>query len=244
MPITILLTALLTTLFICIERAKPNTRLPGVQGWYARLALMISVEIGMLLLVRKLLVFLSDGESVFVLSNWNPLAGGLLAYALSTLIVYAWHRARHEFQWLWRVFHQLHHSPSRIEALTTFYRHPHELFANGLIGALVVFGLLGLGQIEATIYATLMVGVQLFYHANINTPRWIGYFIQRPEMHRIHHRTGYHRNNYGDLALWDLMFGTWENPEIAKEACGFSALNEVRVFDMLLCKDVHNENTK
>jgi hypothetical protein len=27
----------------------------------------------------------------------------------------------------WLIFHQLHHSPSRIEAVTSFYKHPIEI---------------------------------------------------------------------------------------------------------------------
>jgi sterol desaturase/sphingolipid hydroxylase (fatty acid hydroxylase superfamily) len=243
-PLTILAAAFFTAIFMWLERREPNVRLPQVPGWYARLAIMVSVEISVLLLARKLLVSVSEGQSVFDLSNWNPALSGLFAYVVGTLVVYAWHRARHENKWLWRVFHQLHHSPSRIEALTTFYRHPHELIANGSIGAAIVFGLLGLGQIEATIYATLMVSVQLFYHANITTPRWLGYFIQRPEMHRIHHRNGYHRNNYGDLALWDLLFGTWRNPRIATKACGFPPDRERKTVEMLLCRDVNKISSK
>jgi hypothetical protein len=28
---------------------------------------------------------------------------------------------------------------------------------------------------------------ELFYHSNIRTPRWVKFFIQRPELHSINH---------------------------------------------------------
>jgi hypothetical protein len=28
---------------------------------------------------------------------------------------------------------------------------------------------------------------EFVYHMNIRTPEWLGYFIQRPESHRVHH---------------------------------------------------------
>ncbi len=244
MPISLLLTLLTAIALIYFERRKPRNALAPVQGWYARVLTMIVVEIGLLLAFRVLLVHVMEFEGIFDLSDLHPLAGGLGAYVIGTLIVYAWHRARHELSWLWNVFHQLHHSPTRMEALTTFYRHPLEIIANALLGGLIVFGLLGLGTIEAAVYATMMVSVQLFYHANISTPYWLGYIIQRPEMHCIHHREGYHRNNYGDLAIWDLLFGTWENPTVADNRCGFSAMRELKIRDMLFCRDVHkNRNS-
>jgi len=28
---------------------------------------------------------------------------------------------------------------------------------------------------------------EFLYHTNCRTPHWLGYVLQRPEMHRIHH---------------------------------------------------------
>ncbi|WP_426174595.1 sterol desaturase family protein [Massilia sp. TWR1-2-2] len=51
--------------------------------------------------------------------------------------------AGHESDWLWRVFHQIHHSPRRLEAITSFYRHPTavgEFFYHANIGMPVWVG--------------------------------------------------------------------------------------------------------
>lgn len=61
----------------------------------------------------------------------------------------------------------------------------------------------------------------MFQHANIRTPRWLGYLIQRPESHAVHHGRGIHRYNYADLPLWDIIFGTFRNPETATGEVGF-----------------------
>jgi sterol desaturase/sphingolipid hydroxylase (fatty acid hydroxylase superfamily) len=78
---------------------------------------------------------------------------------------------------------------------------------------------------------------------NVSTPRWIGYFVQRPEMHRIHHEFGVHEGNYSDLPLWDMLFGTYRNPATVNVDCGFEAAREARVLDMLACKDVHKSSS-
>jgi len=44
----------------------------------------------------------------------------------------------------WQVFHQVHHSPSRIEVLTSFYKHPIEIASNTVLSASILYGLLGL----------------------------------------------------------------------------------------------------
>ena len=60
-----------------------------------------------------------------------------------------------------------------------------------------------------------------FQHANIATPRWLGYLVQRPESHAVHHAQSVHHYNFSDLPLWDMVFGTFVNPEKADFAVGF-----------------------
>ena len=63
--------------------------------------------------------------------------------------------------------------------------------------------------------------------------------FQRPEMHRIHHEYGRHKNNYGDFVWWDMMFGTYENPPTFASTCGFDDEKEQRLIPMLGFVDVH-----
>ena len=50
---------------------------------------------------------------------------------------------------------------------------------------------------------------------------WLGYLIMRPEQHGLHHGRGIHAYNYGNFALWDMMFGTFRNPQSFPEQYGF-----------------------
>ena len=43
----------------------------------------------------------------------------LVGYLAITFVYYWWHRARHQSDVLWRVLHQLHHSPARLELAAT-----------------------------------------------------------------------------------------------------------------------------
>jgi sterol desaturase/sphingolipid hydroxylase (fatty acid hydroxylase superfamily) len=80
----------------------------------------------------------------------------------------------------------------------------------------------------------------MFQHANIKTPHWLGYIIQRPESHTIHHAQGIHRYNYSDLPIYDIIFGTFRNPNSFEHQTGFYHGASARVGDMLMFRDVSN----
>ena len=226
-----------------LERARPGWRLPQVPTWPARVLLINAVQLCVVTLAGYSWERWLSAASVFHLSRQvRPLAGGLIAYFLATFVFYWWHRARHESDLLWRLFHQIHHSPQRIEVITSFYKHPGEMIVNSIIGSLLVYTLLGLSPAAGAIYTACTALGEFFYHTSVQTPRWIGWFFQRPEMHRIHHRHGYHRNNYGAIVWWDMLFGTYENPSQFNAGCGFDPEREERLLDMLCYRDVHRQS--
>ena len=233
---------ILLTFVFCfvLERAIPGWKLPKVSTWTTRVIAINSVQFGVLMLAGVTWERWFSSPSLFHLSNYvSPAAGGLITYFIATFVFYWWHRWRHEYAFLWRGFHQIHHSPQRLEVITSFYKHPAEMVVNSIIGTLLVYGLLGLSPEAGAIYTLCTALGEFFYHTNVKTPRWIGFFFQRPEMHRIHHQYGRHKNNYGDITWWDMLFGTYENPKEWFHTCGFDNEQERRLGEMLLYKDVH-----
>lgn len=171
----------------------------------------------------------------------GPVGGAVLTFLAASLVAYWWHRAAHRSTLLWRLFHQLHHSPSRIEAHTAFFVHPLDAAAATLITGAIGYGLFGIGA-SGMALALLLAGLfNLVIHMDVSTPRWMGWFVQRPEMHRVHHQRGHHADNYG-LPMWDLLFGTWRNPTAYVEQCGFDDDKAARLSDMLLFRDVHSSD--
>lgn len=164
-------------------------------------------------------------------------SAGLLTFLAASFVAYWHHRLIHKSNRLWRWVHQLHHSPTRIEALTAFYIHPLDGLLATLLNAVVAYAILGVGPISAAIALVGVTVFNLIAHADLKTPWWLGFFTQRPEMHRIHHERGSHRNNYG-LPLWDLMFGTWRNPRAGTVECGFPDDKERLIGQMLMMRDV------
>lgn len=225
-----------------LERVIPGWKLPKIRTWPLRVLLINAAQLAIVVLAGISWERWLSAQSVFRLSHYlNPVAGGMLAYFIATFVFYWWHRWRHEVDWLWLHFHQIHHSPRRIEVITSFYKHPGEMLVNSIIGSLLVYTLLGLSP-QAGAYYTLCTALgEFFYHTSVRTPRWIGYLFQRPEMHRIHHQYGRHKNNYGDIVWWDMLFGTYENPKRFEATCGFDADKEERLVDMLMYRDVHRD---
>lgn len=237
---------MLTTIFVVfafcfvLERLVPGWSLPQVRSWPWRVLLVNGVQLCVVLLAGFTWERWLSSVALFHLSDHvSPAAGGLLAYFIATFVFYWWHRLRHEHDYLWLGFHQIHHSPQRLEVITSFYKHPGEMVVNSVIGSLLVYTLLGLSPEAGAVYTLCTALGEFFYHTNVKTPRWVGFFFQRPEMHRIHHQHGRHKNNYGDITWWDMLFGTYENPKEWVHTCGFDADMEEQLLQMLRYQDVN-----
>lgn len=234
-----LLMSLIAIFCFALERAVPGWKLPKVKTWPVRVIALNLIQLCVVVAAGSLWEKWFDGRSLFHLGNLSPLMSGFIAYFVATFLFYWWHRWRHESDWLWRLFHQIHHSPQRLELITSFYKHPLEMVANSVLGACLVYGVLGLTPEAAAAYTFFTAVAEFFYHTNVRTPRWIGFIFQRPEMHRIHHQFGRHKNNYGDIVWWDMLFGTYENPKTFDKTCGFEPEREEALGAMIGFDDVH-----
>jgi sterol desaturase/sphingolipid hydroxylase (fatty acid hydroxylase superfamily) len=223
------------------EAAVPARPLPPVAGWQLRglaafvVYFFLSSYLPLLwsgTLARYQLVDLS------LLGDWGGALAGLLVYEAG---VYAWHRAMHRSNLLWRTFHQLHHSAERLDTFGAFWFSPLDMFGWTALFSLTLTLGVGITPRAATIVLFATTFLSIFQHANVRTPRWLGYVVQRPESHSRHHARGVHAANYSDLPLFDLLFGTFRNPRDFDARAGFYDGASARVVDMLLFRDVSSE---
>lgn len=183
-----------------------------------------------------------EAQSILDLSAWG--LWGVPAGVLTTTFLGYWlHRAEHRFDWLWRAAHQLHHSAVRVDLLGAFYAHPLEVTMKVALATVVGTYLLGLSAPAAAGAGLATAALSMFQHWNVRTPRALGYFVQRPESHCLHHERGVHSRNFGDLPLWDMLFGTFHNPKQFRGEVGFDDERGARLADMLLMKDVNRPST-
>jgi sterol desaturase/sphingolipid hydroxylase (fatty acid hydroxylase superfamily) len=231
-----------------LDRIIPDQKLPRVKGWWTTCIVINLFQLLAVLIATftweqwlQNTSYFTNVTSFHLRDHVNPFIGGVIAYVLSTWLFYHWHRARHSVYILWIVFHQFHHSPKRIETITSFYKHPFEIVVDSQILAILVYAVLGLTPASSVWLSVFAAIAEAFYHMNIKTPQFIGYFLQRPEAHRCHHRMNkreHNVTNYSDIALWDMLGGTWENPAVMDEPTGFSGNREEKRMDMLRFRDV------
>jgi len=236
-PISLTVFALYAAL-IAWEALLPARALPRVRHWRllglgAFLAFFFLSSYLPLLWTQWLLPL-----QLFDLTHLPTWAGALIGLLLYEAGVYAWHRSMHGMPLLWRGFHQMHHSAERLDTYGAFWFSPLDMIGWTALSSLCLTLIIGLSPQAATLvlYATTFLSV--FQHANIRTPRWLGYLVQRPESHSVHHQRGVHAFNYSDLPLFDLLFGTFRNPAAHATEQGFYDGASARVPAMLVFRDV------
>lgn len=236
----LLLTPATYFVMLAVEFVAPARRFPPRPGWqWIGIAfLLLSMAIGNALPLFLPVDWMAE-HRWYDGTGLGVVGGAIVGFVVLELAVYAWHRSVHTFGPMWRAFHQIHHSPQRVDIPGALLFHPLETAAYTLIPLFVTVIVLGLDPLAAALTGYLFTFYGLFQHWNIRTPQWLGYFIQRPESHCVHHRMGVHFYNFSDLPLWDIVFGTFRNPKQYLGACGFEGGGDRRMGAMLAFEDVN-----
>jgi len=225
---------------LAIEAMVPARRFPEIPWWHLKGFVFLTVQ-GLLAALTPLLIperWLQQHRLVN-LESLGVIGGAALGYALVSLVGYAWHRSAHTFPLMWRLFHQIHHSPQRVDMSGAALFHPLETMMFLMLATVTTVLILGLDPVAAALTGYIAAFYGYFQHMNVRTPRWLGYLIQRPEAHCIHHQRDVHAYNYGDLPIWDILFGTFRNPKGFAGDVGFDQPASGRLGAMLGFVDVN-----
>ena len=236
-PISLFVYAIFGGLFLW-ETLFPARELPKVKFWKVRGLLFFMAY---MLLTTYIPILWDDFLAPYQLIDLSTLSitlQVLLGVFLFELVQYGWHISMHKSDFLFRVSHQLHHSSERLDVPSAFVFSINDMIGLSLVGSVSFTLIMGLDPQAITIVILALTFLGVFQHANINTPRWIGYVIQRPESHTIHHAKGIHKFNYTDLPIIDILFGTFKNPKSYKYETGYYLGASNRILEMLRFKDV------
>jgi sterol desaturase/sphingolipid hydroxylase (fatty acid hydroxylase superfamily) len=222
---------------ILLEALFPARPLPRIKGWKMRALVVFAFYFYLSSYLPLLWGDTLAGYQLFDLQALNPYVGAAIGVLVYELLVYVWHRTMHRVHWIWRSFHQMHHSAERMDSFGAFYFSPLDTvgFTFLISASLTVIGL-GAQAVTYALYATTFLAV--FQHLNIRTPQWLGYIVQRPESHSVHHGRGVHQYNYSDLPLFDILFGTFRNPEEFVREAGFYEGASAKIAQILAFKDI------
>ena len=216
--------------------------MPNVRGWrwIGAAALFVTLFCNALLPLVLLPVF--PKISVTSLADWGYWAA-MPIVVLTTFFTYWSHRIQHRFDTLWRLGHQLHHGVARVDIASAMVFHPIDVTVQVAMTLLAGL-LLGATPEAAALAGGLAFFIALFQHWNIATPRWTGFIIQRPEAHMLHHERDVHARKFGDMPVWDMIFGTYTNPLRADVPVGFAPEAAQRWLAMVACIDVNKGGSR
>ncbi len=221
-----------------VEKAFPGRAMPRVPLWTLRGVLYLLLTV----FASGLFPLLWDAAlapyQLFDLKSLGIVGGAIVGALILEGVNYAWHRALHRSDFLWRWLHQLHHSAERFDVASSMHFSPLDTLGWSAMGSLGLVLIVGIDPWAAALVATGLFVLNVFSHANLRTPKWIGYFVARPEAHAIHHERGVHAYNYATLPVWDIIFGTFKSPPTWEGEVGFYPGASARVPEMLIGRDV------
>ena len=228
-------------LLMIVEHVSPVRRFEAVRGWRLKCLAFMPVVIAISASIPFLLVDAIRSVKLLPGERLGLVGGTLVGIVTSDFIIYWVHRLHHRLPFLWRWIHQLHHSAERVDVFGSAYFHPFEIIEGTVVGVVFFNVVLGLAPEAAVLAALWQAFNGVFQHANIKTPTWLGYFVQRPEAHAIHHERGVHDFNYSNLPLWDIVFGTFRNPREWQGEVGFYPGSSQPTVRMLLGRNISTE---
>lgn len=161
-----------------------------------------------------------------LLASLPPAAAFAVLFVAMDLCSYWAHRATHAVAPLW-LFHAIHHSQTRLSALTNFRFHAGDVFFRTLV-QFVPFTLLGAPSFAGVpllwITVPLSVLLESLAHCDLGwTFGPLGALVVSPAFHRVHHsaESRHHHRNYGiAFSFWDRLFGTADTSAARPAAYG------------------------
>lgn len=234
-----------TYLFMLVaESLWPARRFPDTRGWHwigiIAVIMLMSISVVCPLLIP---VDWIAKHSLFQLSRWPEVPAILLGFLCTSFVNFVWHRNEHRVNFLFHFFHQLHHSPVRVDISGSAFTTPQEVVIMNVINIFVNVFVLGLSPLAIATVGFIAAFYAMFQHWNIRTPIWLGYVIQRPESHCIHHQYDVHGYNYSDFPPWDMLFGSFKNPGDFSGRAGFDIEAGQRYAAMLAGINVNHNAT-
>lgn len=236
-PVSLIMLAMFAGLVLW-EAIAPAKQLPDIKGWKFRALLSFAVYFYLSSYLPMITDSYLQQYQLLDLTGLDTIGGMLAGVFVLELGTWIWHRSMHASDVLWHGFHQMHHSAERLDVYGAFYFSLADMVGWTLLGSIMLVLGIGITPQAATLTLLTVTFMAMLSHSNIKTPRWLGFITVRPESHSVHHQRGSHKNNYCELPLIDMLFGTFVNPKDFVDEYGFYNGASARIIDMHLFRDV------
>ncbi len=173
---------------------------------------------------------IGPGASAHPLPVWALIFLPLVIYLTLEFGYWLAHYMLHHIPWLWE-FHKVHHSAEIMTPLTEWRQHPVEYFLVPLVmgmstavvlaiiewvfGPNLTFALLWNPNLILLVFVVTYLHLR-HSHIKLSATGWLGYILQSPAHHQIHHSTDprhFDKNLGFCLSVWDYVFGTLYIPK-------------------------------
>lgn len=225
-------------LFLVLDIVRPARSFSRVRFWRLKGFAFLLVSGAVATFLPFLWAEWAEKHRLLNLSGLGVAGGAVVGFIGMQMLSYWWHRLLHSSDFMWRWFHQMHHSAERIDIHGALLFHPLDIAGFTAVQSLGLSFVFGVSAEAAALAGAVGLFYSLFQHANLHTPRWLGLVIQRPESHTLHHGRGVHGFNYADFPLWDVLFGTFRNPARYDGQAGFYEGASSRVGAMLVGRNI------
>lgn len=125
-PISLIVLAMYAGLMLW-EAFFPGRELPKVKNWRIRGILAFLCFFYMSAYLPIFINPLLEPYRLFDLTSLGTVWGGIFAVLLYEFGVFVWHYSLHRSNFLWRTFHQMHHSAERLDTYGAFYFSPFDM---------------------------------------------------------------------------------------------------------------------
>ncbi len=241
-PVSLIILSMFVVL-LAWEMLAPAKKLPDIKGWKIRGLASFAIYF----FLSSYLPMFTDSYlqqyQMIDLAGLGTIGGAFAGVLVFELGTWLWHRSMHASDFLWHTFHQMHHSAERLDIYGANYFSLADMVGWTVLGSICLVLVIGITPEAATLTLLTVTFMAMLSHANIKTPRWLGYITVRPESHSVHHQRGKHRSNYCELPLIDMVFGTFVNPRTFVAETGFYEGASARILDMHMFKDVSERET-
>jgi sterol desaturase/sphingolipid hydroxylase (fatty acid hydroxylase superfamily) len=211
------------TAILAVEYYNPYREpwMPNLGDFKQDLVYLVFVQVLMTLGIRFGMIALlfgygyQEGNVFDVWPNqWPVFVQVITIIVIGEFFQYWWHRLSHQIPLLWGI-HSVHHYPKVLYSINTARFHPCDKFVEYFID---VFLFIALGADISVIYLYyIYFSVNgLFQHSNMKISMGpFNYVLATAQLHRLHHDIDSTRakHNFGNnTIIWDVIFGTYLNP--------------------------------